>query len=48
METRADKQVFLRGDGGVHYQDLMDVFDALKAAGVENIGLVASACRARR
>src|SRR2546429_2562732 len=27
MENRSDKEVYLRGDGGVQYQDLMDVFD---------------------
>ena len=41
MENRTDKQVYLRGDGGVQYQDLVDVFDRLKAAGVEQVGLVA-------
>jgi len=41
MENRSDKQVYLRGDGGVQYQDLMDVFDRLKAAGVQQVGLVA-------
>jgi len=33
--------VFLRGDATVQYQDLMEVFDALKAAGVQNVGMVA-------
>jgi biopolymer transport protein TolR len=41
METASDKQVYLRGDGEVLYQDLMDVFDRLKGAGVERVGLVA-------
>ena len=41
MEGRSDKEVFLRGDSGVQYQDLMDVIDMLKAAGVQNIGMVA-------
>jgi biopolymer transport protein TolR len=41
MEHRSDKQVFLRGDAGVQYQDLMDVIDMLKGAGVQNIGMVA-------
>lgn len=41
MEALSDKQVYLRGDGGVLYQDLMEVFDRLKAAGVERVGLVA-------
>jgi biopolymer transport protein ExbD len=40
MQGRTDKEVYLRGDGGVQYQDLMDVFDRLKAAGVERVGLV--------
>ena len=40
MENQTDKQVYLRGDGGVQYQELMDVFDRLKEAGVETIGLV--------
>jgi biopolymer transport protein TolR len=41
MESASDKQVYLRGDGEVLYQDLMDVFDRLKGAGVERVGLVA-------
>ena len=41
METSATKEVFLRGDSTVQYQDLMNVIDALKAAGVQNIGMVA-------
>ena len=40
MEQLPDKQVYLRGDGSVLYQDLMDVFDRLKEAGVEKVGLV--------
>ena len=40
MENRSDKEVYLRGDGGVQYQDLMEVFDRLKAAGVDKVGLV--------
>jgi len=41
MESSATKEVFLRGDSSVQYQDLMNVIDALKAAGVQNIGMVA-------
>ncbi len=41
MENRDQKEVFLRGDASVQYQDLMDVIDMLKAAGVQNIGMVA-------
>jgi len=40
METRTDKEVSLRGDATVQYQDLMDIIDMLKAAGVQNIGMV--------
>jgi biopolymer transport protein TolR len=40
MENSANKEVFLRGDAAVQYQDLMNVIDALKAAGVQNIGMV--------
>ena len=40
MENLSDKQVYLRGDGAVTYQELMEVFDKLKGAGVQNIGLV--------
>jgi biopolymer transport protein TolR len=43
MEHAAEKQVYLRGDGGVLYQDLYDVVDLLKDAGVEKVGLVAKA-----
>ena len=40
METRTDKEISLRGDATVQYQDLMDIIDMLKAAGVQNIGMV--------
>ena len=41
MENRDNKEVFLRGDGTVQYQDLMEVIDMLKGAGVTSIGMVA-------
>ena len=40
MLNKTDKQVFLRGDGGVQLQELLDVMDRLKAAGVERVGIV--------
>jgi biopolymer transport protein TolR len=40
MEGHSDKQVYLRGDGGVVLQDLMDVFGRLQAAGVQKVGIV--------
>src|ERR1700680_3007877 len=39
METLTDKQVYLSGDRRLSYGDLMDVFDRLKGAGVEKVGL---------
>jgi biopolymer transport protein TolR len=41
IEHRDNKEVFLRGDSTVTYQDLMEVIDMLKGAGVTNIGMVA-------
>ena len=41
MLNRTDKQVFLRGDGAVQLQELMDVFGRLKEAGIEKVGIVA-------
>ena len=48
MQTRTDKQVFLRGDGAVRLQELMDVFGRLKEAGIEKVGIVAQERRAQR
>ena len=48
MQTRNDKQVYLRGDGEVQLQELMEVFGRLKEAGVEKIGVVAQERRARQ
>ena len=47
MQARNDKQVYLRGDGEVQLQELMDVFGRLKEAGVEKIGVVAQERRTR-
>ena len=47
LVNRTDKQVYLRGDGTVQLQDLMDVFGRLKEAGVEKIGVVAQERRAQ-
>ena len=40
MENAAEKNVYLRGDGAVQLQELMEVTDKLKAAGVQNVGIV--------
>ena len=41
MENQADKQVYLRGDGSLQIQDMLDVMDQLKAAGVDKVAIVA-------
>jgi biopolymer transport protein TolR len=41
MQTRTEKDLYLRGDGAVSLQELMDVFGRLKEAGVQKIGVVA-------
>ena len=40
MLNRTDKQIYLRGDAKVELQELMDVFGQLKAAGIQNVGIV--------
>ena len=40
MVNRTDKQVFLRGDAELQVQNLIDVLDQLKEAGVANVGIV--------
>jgi biopolymer transport protein ExbD len=40
MLTRTDKFVYLRGDGEVNLQELMEVFDRLKEAGIQNVGII--------
>ena len=40
MDARAVRNVFLRGDGGITYDELMRVMDRLKQGGVEEVGLV--------
>ena len=48
MINRSEKQVYLRGDGAVQLQELMDVFGRLKEAGVLKIGVVAEERRAQQ
>ena len=40
MESVTQKDVYLRGDGGVNLQELAEITDRLTAAGVEHVGLV--------
>jgi biopolymer transport protein ExbD len=48
METAAQKNVYLQGDGRVQLDELMGIIDRLKAAGVETVGIVAAAPTAQR
>jgi biopolymer transport protein TolR len=43
MLTQSEKKVFLRVDGGLSAQDIMDVFDRMKDGGVQDIGFVTAA-----
>jgi biopolymer transport protein ExbD len=42
MLTRGDKQVYLRMDRNLTVQDQIDVFERLKQAGVQNVGIPTS------
>ena len=43
METTAQKDVYVRGDGGVSLQEFAEITDMLTAAGVEHMGFVTKA-----
>ena len=47
MLNRTDREVFLRGDGAVQFQDVMDVFGRLKEAGVQKVGVSTQERRAQ-
>ena len=47
MEGQSDRQVFVRGDGEITYQELISVMDELKEGGVENVGLITELPRER-
>jgi biopolymer transport protein ExbD len=40
MRGRSDKGVYLRSDGGLTVQDMMEVMDRLKDGGVEKVSIV--------
>ena len=40
MLNKATKDVYLRGDGGVTLQSLMEVMDRLREGGVEKVGII--------
>ncbi len=39
-EQRKDKKMFLMGAGSVRYKEVIDVIDAAKGAGVDQVGIV--------
>ena len=39
-ESRKDKKIFLMAAGSLRYKDIIDVIDAAKGAGVEQVGIV--------
>ena len=41
LDGHTDRDVFLRGDGGVQLQELIEVMDRLKEAGVDKVGIIA-------
>jgi len=40
MEAASDKKVYLQGERGVMYDDVVRIIDLLKGAGVQDVGLV--------
>jgi biopolymer transport protein ExbD len=45
FETKKDKTMFIAGDGGLRYGDIIEVIDAAKGAGVEKVGIVTEEMR---
>ena len=44
-EERKDKTMFISGDGGLRYGDIVDVIDAAKGAGVVKVGIITEGMR---
>jgi len=44
-EERKDKTLFIAGDGGLRYGDIVEVIDAAKGAGVEKVGIITEGMR---
>jgi len=45
FESRKDKRLFIMGDEGLRYRDIVQVIDAAKGAGVEKVGIVTASMR---
>ena len=41
MDGRTDKKIYLRGDGGITLQELLDIMDRLSEAGIQQMGIIA-------
>jgi biopolymer transport protein TolR len=48
MVTRADKTVYLRSDARAKYETVVDVVDQIRAAGVDQLGLITEKVADRR
>jgi len=48
LSNRADKNVVVASDGGITVQEMMAVFDQLRAGGVVNVGIQTQPARVRR
>jgi len=45
FESRKEKTMFIAGDGGLRYGEIIAVIDAAKGAGVEKVGIVTEEMR---
>jgi len=41
MDGRTEKKIFLRGDGAIQLQELLDIMDRLTEAGIQQMAIVA-------
>ena len=48
FKTRAERVVFVRGDGSLEFQDVAQVIDIAKGAGIDKVGLMTAAVEAGR
>lgn len=48
FKTRAERVVFVRGDGTLEFQDVARVIDIAKGAGIDKVGLMTAAVEAGR
>jgi biopolymer transport protein TolR len=46
FKTRAERVVFVRGDGSLEFQDVARVIDIAKGAGIDKVGLMTAAVEA--